>query len=168
MTSYYVMGPADLKDPVASPHEADRLVFIPEKFSWGAFILSLLWLLWHRMWLVLLGFLVVSILAQAAANLAGGVAPVLAAWAVAFLLGLEANGLRRWTLEQAKWRLLGLVSASDETEAELRYFSKLQAQSNGRAEDEAPPAPIERRSRTIPRVGTERVAGLTLSPGAGQ
>ncbi|MFD1697472.1 DUF2628 domain-containing protein [Roseibium aestuarii] len=168
MTSYYVMGPSDLKDPVASPHEADRLVFIPEKFSWGAFVLSVLWLLWHRMWLVLLGFLTISILTQAAASFAGGPAPLLAAWAVAFLLALEANGLRRWTLEQAGWRLLGLVTGSDQTEAELRYFAKLQAQAIGHREEDVPPAPIERIRGIIPRIGSERVAGLTLSPEGGR
>ncbi|MBO0347189.1 DUF2628 domain-containing protein [Roseibium limicola] len=168
MTSFYVMGPADLQDPVSSPREADRLVFIPEKFSWGAFVLSILWLIWHRMWLVLLGFLTVSIAVQGAANFAGGPAPFFAGWAVAFLLALEANGLRRWTLQQADWRTLGLVTAADETEAELRYFAKLQAQADGRVEKDHPPAPIERRSSIIPRVGTERVAGLTLSPEAGR
>ncbi len=162
MSTYYVMAPPDLKDPVASPHEADRLVFVPDRFSWGAFLISIVWIVWHRMWLVLLGYLLVTLTLELAAAFAGGIAPAIAAFAVAVLFGVEGNGLRRWTLERRGWRLMGLACGSDQTEAELRFFQGLQAKSTGRFPVMEPPAPVVRASRMIPRIGTETVVGLTL------
>lgn len=169
MTSYYVMAPADLKDPVVEPHEADRLTFIPDGFSWSAFVLSVFWLLWHRMWLVLLGYLVATLVLQGAASFAGQPAALIALWLAALLLGLEGNGLRRWTMERRGWKLRGLVNAADSTEAELRYFSSLQAEVTGTREaDDLPPAPIERPRGIVPRIGTERVVGMALRPEIGK
>ncbi|WP_417667875.1 DUF2628 domain-containing protein [Roseibium sp.] len=162
MSTYYVMAPPDLRDPVASPHEADRLVFIPDRFSWGAFVITIVWLLWNRMWLVLLGYLAATLTLELAAAFAGGIAPAIAALAVSVLFGFEGNGLRRWTLERKGWRLMGLACGADQTEAELRFFQGLQAKVTGTSAVSQPPAPIVRASKVIPRIGTETVVGLTL------
>src|SRR5260221_8049135 len=34
-----------------TPEEAERVVFLREKFSWPAFVFGPLWLLWNRLWL---------------------------------------------------------------------------------------------------------------------
>lgn len=162
MSTYYVMAPPDMKDPVASPHEADRLVFLPDRFSWAAFAVSLVWIVWHRMWLVLLGYLTVTLTLELAAAFAGGLAPAVAAFAVSLLFGFEANGLRRWTMERGGWRLLGLACGADQTEAELRFFQGLQAKASGLSPAGEAPAPIVRPSGIVPRIGTETVVGLTL------
>jgi hypothetical protein len=47
--------------------------------------------------------------------------------AFAFLFALEANNLRRWTLERNGWRLVGIVEGRNLLEAERRYFSALLA-----------------------------------------
>ncbi|WP_153771663.1 DUF2628 domain-containing protein [Labrenzia sp. CE80] len=162
MSTFYVMAPPDLKDPVASPHEADRLVFVADRFSWAAFVISIVWIIWHRMWLVLLGYLAITLALEVTAAFAGGIAPAVAAFAVALLFGFEANGLRRWTMERSGWRVLGLACGSDQTEAELRFFQSLQSKSSGSSPASQPPAPIVRPSRVIPKIGTETVVGLTL------
>ncbi|WP_417687289.1 DUF2628 domain-containing protein [Roseibium sp.] len=162
MSTYYVMAPPDLKDPVASPHEADRLLFIADKFSWGACVITLVWLAWNRMWLILLAYLAATLSLELAAALAGGAAPAVAALAVSIIFGFEGNGLRRWTLERKGWRLMGLACGSDQTEAELRFFQGLQAKATGMSAASQPPAPIVRASKIIPRIGTETVVGLTL------
>ncbi|SHM89256.1 DUF2628 domain-containing protein [Roseibium suaedae] len=161
-STYYVMAPPDLKDPVASPHEADRLVFVPDRFSWPAFAFSIIWILWNRLWLVLLGYLVVTLVLETAAAVTGGAAPMVAGLAVSILFGFEANSLRRWSMERAGWRVLGLACGSDETEAELRFFHAMQNKAAGKAVVRETPAPIVRLSGIIPRIGTERVVGLPL------
>ena len=35
---------------------ADAIVFVKEGFAWAALVFPILWLLYHRMWLVLAGF----------------------------------------------------------------------------------------------------------------
>ncbi|MEJ8474981.1 DUF2628 domain-containing protein [Roseibium algae] len=162
MSTYYVMAPPDLRDPVASPHEADRLVFIPDRFSWGAFVFSVVWIIWHRLWLVLLGYLVLTLALELAAVFAGGSALFVAAFSMSLLFGFEANGIRRWSMERSGWRLLGLASGADQTEAELRFFHGLQSEASGLPAAIDTPAPIVRPSSIIPRIGTESVVGLTL------
>ena len=162
MTTYYVMAPPNVQDPVVSPHEADRLVFVPDRFSWFAFIVSIFWIIWHRMWLVLLGYLGLTLVLELTAVFIGGPAPAVAALAIALIFGFEANGLRRWSLERSGWRLIGIACGNDQMEAELRFFQGLQSRVSGVFPGAEPPAPIERPSRFIPKVGTETVVGLTL------
>ena len=49
----------------ASPPDPERFVFVRDGFSFWAFLLGPLWMLWHRLWLVLIGYLVLVILLQA-------------------------------------------------------------------------------------------------------
>lgn len=163
MSTYLVMAPPDLKDPVASLDAAQSIVFVPDRFSWLAFLYSLPFLLWHRMWLVLLAYLAVSVIIELTATSIGGAAPIIAAFALSVLFALEANGLRRWSLERKGWRLIALSSGTDQEEAELRFFSSLVA-----APSTPTPKASTHSSGIVPRVGTEHVIGLTLGTGAGR
>lgn len=60
--------------PRAAPRERDleRAVFIKDGFSFPAFFLSIPWLLWQRLWLVLCGFLVLTIALELAARYSNG------------------------------------------------------------------------------------------------
>ena len=49
--------PARHADPLP---DAERIVFVRDGFSFWAFLVAPWWMLWHRMWLVLLGYVVVS------------------------------------------------------------------------------------------------------------
>ncbi len=48
--------PPRAKESAAAP---DRFVFVRDRFNWAAFIFGALWMVWHRLWLVLLGYFVV-------------------------------------------------------------------------------------------------------------
>ena len=48
------------------PRDPERFVFVRDGFSFWAFLLAPLWLLWHRLWLVLLGYIGVSVEVQIA------------------------------------------------------------------------------------------------------
>ncbi|CAN0506454.1 unnamed protein product [Discosporangium mesarthrocarpum] len=47
---------------------------------------------------------------------------------VNFLIALEGNELKRWTLERRGYGLVGLVTAPSPYEAELIYFGRLLAE----------------------------------------
>ncbi|WP_346911980.1 DUF2628 domain-containing protein [uncultured Roseibium sp.] len=160
MSTYMVMAPPDVRDPAASPEAADRLVFIADRFSWFAFGFSVIYLLWHRMWLVLLGYLVVATALELAAAMIGDAAPAVATLAISLLFAFEANGLRRWTLERKGWRMIAVACGADVEEAELRFFRGLEDEAPKAPETPAPPHPTAH--PIIPRIGTEHVVGLTF------
>src|SRR5579872_3899284 len=106
MTIYTVLGPPPADGDVAP--DPMSLLFIKEGFCWPALFFPEIWLIFRRMWLVLLLDLVVIVAAAAVARKAG---PVVAAVLVLarLLFALEANGLRRWTCYRHGYRLLGVV-----------------------------------------------------------
>ncbi|WP_346893093.1 DUF2628 domain-containing protein [uncultured Roseibium sp.] len=160
MSTYMVMAPPDVKDPVASPEAADRLVFIADRFSWFAFGFSIIYLLWHRMWLVLLGYLVVATALELSVSMLGDAAPAVATLAISLLFAFEANGLRRWTLERKGWRMIAVTCGANVEEAELRFFRGLD---DGTTEPPPPPPSLHPTAQPIiPRIGTEHVVGLTF------
>ena len=107
----------------AAAHE--RLVFVREGFVWSALILPFVWILWHRLWLVLLGWMVGILVVELIGRVAGTPAGTAASVVYAVWFALSAADLRRWTLERRGWQLAGLVEASGHDEAEQRFFHKL-------------------------------------------
>lgn len=106
-------------------HALDNAVLVRDGFSWGAFFFQVLWCLWNRLWLVALGFVLVSAALSFSLEWAGlpQAAIVLAGALLALLFALEANNLRRLTLERRGLALRGVVVAPDLYEAERRAFS---------------------------------------------
>ena len=105
---------------------AERFVFVPERFSLLAMLFALPWLLVHRLWLATLGYILVLIGLSAAGTAIGlGEQAVgFLSLAVSVLLGFEAHNLRRWSLERAGYRLVGVVSAPSLQDAEQKFFSQ--------------------------------------------
>jgi hypothetical protein len=111
-------------------HAADRLeraealVVVPDGFSWPAALLTPFWLLAHRLWLPFVGYLVAVGLIEGVLWLAGAGESV-AAWIVVglhVLVGLEADSLRRWSLERRGYSYVGSVSGVTLDECERRFF----------------------------------------------
>jgi uncharacterized protein DUF2628 len=102
----------------------ERFVFVRDGFYWSAFLFSGLWMLLHRLWLVLIAYVVLALAFGFAAErlqLSPGAGAVVGLLFV-FLIGLEAGTLRRWTLRRNRWRELGTVVAPDLEAAERRFF----------------------------------------------
>jgi Protein of unknown function (DUF2628) len=101
-----------------------RLTFVRDGFHFWAFLLGPLWMLRHRMWLVLIGhLLVVGGLAFGLSRLGAPAGTgVVVGLLIALLIGLEASTLRRWTLARRGWHGLGVVVADDVELAERRFF----------------------------------------------
>jgi hypothetical protein len=104
--------------------QPDQFVFVRDGFHGWAFLLTPLWMLWHRLWLVLLLYLVLMIGVEAglwAIGASAGVKAVIGLL-VSLLAGLEAATLRRWTLERHGWSTVGVVVDEDQETAERRFF----------------------------------------------
>ncbi len=124
MKIYTVHAPVPARaGAVAAP---ERVVFVRDGFHFWAFAASALWLLYHRLWLALLGYLVVGLGLTAVLRAvgAGQAASLIAMGLLALLMGFEGATLRRWTLSRGRWRQLDVVVADDEEAAERRFFDR--------------------------------------------
>jgi hypothetical protein len=104
----------------------DRFVFVRDGFYVWAFVFGPFWLLARRLWLVLLGYLVMTIAVTIALTaLRVGAGPrLIVMLLIALLLGLEAASLWRWTLGRRGWRQLDVVVGDDVPSAERRFFDR--------------------------------------------
>jgi hypothetical protein len=141
----------------------DKLVFVRDGFYFWAFVAAILWLIWHRLWLALLGYVVISVVAEFALSMlgVGSGARLLVMAVFALLVGLEAGSLRRWKLSRGKWRQLDIVTADSEEAAERRFFERWNAKTARNVT--ASPPPLPRASLAQPQHG---VIGLFPEPGA--
>jgi hypothetical protein len=104
----------------------DRFAFVRDGFRFWAALLGPLWLAWHRLWLALIGWIVVMIAIEVGlARLgAGGTAFFFTNVLIALLMGFEASSIQRWTLSRHNWRQLDIVVAGNEESAERRFFDR--------------------------------------------
>ncbi len=165
MKTYLVFEP---EDGSRGADSADDVVFLREKFYWLALLFAPLWLLWHRLWLGFLGWLLVVILLGVAAYALGLNQQVSAviAWLPSLVLAFEGSELRRRKLLRTGYLDGGVAVGADLEDAEQRYFSDW----SGRA---APPRNDRRPSAQVPPTqpspaGTNPVIGLFPQPGGGR
>jgi hypothetical protein len=136
----------------ANGRVTDRFVFVRDGFHFWAALLGVVWLAWHRLWLALIGWIVLmAVIDIAMVRLGvGAMAILLADLLLALLLGFEAASLERWTLSRRNWRQLDIVVADDEEQAERRFFdrwtAKQRALNDQSAVDRGAPPP----TRDIP------------------
>jgi hypothetical protein len=103
---------------------AERLVFVKDGFSWLAALFAPLWLIAHRLWWPLLGYVLLITALQLLTLVAAldqrwiGLANV----ALHLLVGFEADTLRRWGLGRRGWTTLGTVTGKTAPECERRFF----------------------------------------------
>ena len=127
--------------PVTSggaPEATDRFAFVRDGFHFWAMVFSVIWLAWHRLWLALVGWLVLMVAVDMGLAALGIDRSALFAvdFLLALLLGFEAASLRRWTLSRRKWRQLDIVVADDEEAAERRFFDRWTARQRGLGTDQ--------------------------------
>ena len=122
MAVYTVHEPPPKRYEVAG--DPDRFVFVRDGFSFWAFLLGPLWMLRHRMWLVLLGYVVVVVALEVGQRALGVSSSVTCTVSVllALLVGFEAATLRRFTLGRRKWINVGVIVGDDLEAAERRFF----------------------------------------------
>ena len=128
MIAYTVHEPAEPSSDLYA--RAEQVVFVKEGFAWFALVFPILWLLYQRMWVVL-GIFIGASIAVSMLMLALGASEQAAAWssfALGALLALQANDLRRWTLESSDYLLMATVTGRNLDECEMKYFQQMVAQ----------------------------------------
>jgi hypothetical protein len=104
--------------------DPDRFVFVRDGFSWPAFLFGPLWMLRHRMWLVLVIYVALMVGVNAGLRRLG--LPIETVFVVgaliALLVGIEAGTLRRFKLARRGWSNVGVIVGDDREMAEQRFF----------------------------------------------
>src|SRR3954453_18827069 len=137
MTTFTVHEPLPRKnEATASPV---WFAFVRDGFYFWAFLLGPVWMLYHRLWLVLLMYLAGTTAIQAALWALGVSGPVkfTVALLIAVLVGFEAGSLRRWSLR--RWTNRGIVVAYNREAAEHRFFDRWSGSLSATAAGPEPP-----------------------------
>jgi hypothetical protein len=130
MPVYTVHGKRSPDGDIAMRRDAadDRIVLVRDGFHFWAFAMTILWLIVHRLWWGLLGYIVLSFGVMATLSSLGisGGARLAVMLVLSLLVGFEASSLRRWSLSRGKWRQLDVIVAEDVESAERRFFDRRQ------------------------------------------
>jgi hypothetical protein len=155
----------------------DRFSFVRDGFYFWATLLGPVWLAWHRLWLAMVGWLVLmAAIDVGMVKLGVSLAAILVAdILLALLLGFEAASLERWTLSRRNWHQLDVVVADDEEAAERRFFDRWTAKQRALSNDQlavdrgAPPPTRDIPGQTFskpPPLPQSDIIGLFPEPGA--
>ena len=100
------------------------IVLVSEGFCWGACVLSLIWALWHRMWLVVLGLVIVSVVLNIMVYMLGmdETTGYFLNIGIAILIGLVANDIRRWSLALLGFVDSGVALGDNQDDALARFL----------------------------------------------
>ena len=159
MKTYLVFEQAEAGRTV---NAAERVLFVREKFFWLALILPLFWLLWHRLWVGLLGWIGAVVIIGGiiwALNL-DQITAAAASLSPALVVALEGTELRRRKLLRQGFREAGVVVADDLEDAERRFFARWLAREETLRP--APSGPVP----PLPPLPQTSVIGLFPEPGA--
>jgi Protein of unknown function (DUF2628) len=160
MPAFTILEPPAYRQAVID--DADRFIFLPERFSLWAFLFGPLWMIWRRLWVVLIVYVVgIGLIVYALRLLSvdsSAVAVVLAL--IHLLIGLDATSLVRWTRIRHGWRECGIVIADDLDMAERRFF-------HNRMVLRTPARPSSMPAAGSPAARTD-IIGLFPEPGGGR
>jgi hypothetical protein len=160
MATFTVLEPPPKRnEDSASPV---RFAFVRDGFYFWALVFGPIWMLYHRMWLVFLMYVVASAGVQAALWALGASALVkfIVSVLIALLIALEAGTLRRWSLR--RWTDRGIVVAYNREAAEHRFFDRWQGEPAPYA---SPPATPPRPSQAPGHVASDQdIVGLFPQP----
>ena len=108
------------------PEDPASVIFIREGFCWTALLAPLLWLLYHRMWLVAAVYIGLSMVLGVFAQVEGEpqLLTGLAGLGFSLIVAFEAFELRRWHLRRKGFRQVASIAAENLDLAEMRYFTR--------------------------------------------
>jgi len=146
--------------------DPERFVFVRDGLYVWALLLTPLWMLWRRLWLVLLSYVVITVGLDAAMAALGAsfAVLVLVGILISVLVGLEASTLLRFTLRRRGWKNVGIVSGDDHEDAERRFFDAWMRDASSRPKP--PSAAVPPRPPRAAPAGASGVIGLFPEPGA--
>lgn len=124
MPTYTVHAPPRRIDDESD--RPDRFRFIRDGFYFWAFALAPLWLLFHRLWLALLIYVVgygAAGTGMALLRVPSNIQLIIGIL-VAAIIGVEASTIWRWTLTRRGWTAVGFVVGEDAEIAERRFYGE--------------------------------------------
>jgi hypothetical protein len=171
MPVYTVHAPSAITADTRSA--GDRVEFVRDGFHFWAFVFGVLWLIYHRLWLATLGYVVVTVGLMVGLTLlhVDSQTRFVVMLLIAIWMGLEAASLQRWTLSRRRWRQIDVVVADDAQMAERRFFDRWTAARGGPDDDASvdrggPPPTRDVPPRPFSRPPSETdVLGLFPQPG---
>jgi hypothetical protein len=104
-----------------SSKNQDELIIVKEGFSIYAAVFNLLWALYHKMWLVVLIGIIVSLCAMPLEKLG---LYYLYDMTILLIFSFFASDIRGCYATRSGYVLADVVTALDEEEAELKYYYK--------------------------------------------
>jgi hypothetical protein len=155
----------------------DRFTFVRDSFHVWAALFGVVWLAWHRLWLALIGWIVLMIVIDVAMVRlgVGGTVVFLVDALLALLLGFEAASVERWTFSRRNWHQIDIVVADDQEAAERRFFDRWTAKQRASSNDQpavdrgAPPPTRDISGQAFsrpPPLPRDEIIGLFPEPGA--
>ena len=122
MATFLVLIPPDAKS------QDEHARFIRDGFSWVAFLLPYIWLLWHRAWLAAALVFAVQALGSAISDHpVFGLAGVVLCLATNLLVTLEGPTMIVAGLKRNGWTVDAAISADDRATAEEIYYMDIAA-----------------------------------------
>ncbi len=105
---------------------AARMAFVRDGFSWGAFLVPVIWLIWRRMWWILAVYLAAALVLTLLLDwwAPNEAVQVVIGLGFALLFAFEANALRRWSLRRQNWRQAGIAVGAGRDGAERDFFAR--------------------------------------------
>lgn len=100
-------------------------ILVKDGFSWPAFLVPFIWLIYNRMWIVLAIYVAAEI---ALAAIAAGLSlpeglTMVASLALSFIIGFQGNDFHRWSLERRRFKQHAVVAGASLPDAEHRFFA---------------------------------------------
>lgn len=102
----------------------DTVIPIAEGFSWMAFIFSIFWPIYHRLWSMTIAYLIYYFVVGTLHTWKwiGEFEVLLLHFVFLFLMGATAYDWQRWSLKQQGYILFDIVSGTTKEEALRRFF----------------------------------------------
>ncbi|MGJ7042504.1 hypothetical protein J2Y63_005786 [Shinella sp. BE166] len=114
--------------PPGAKSQDENARIIRDHFSWIAFFLPYIWLLWHRAWLAAaLVFAIQSLGSVLSEHAVFGFAGVGICLATSLLVALEGPTMIVAGLRRAGWTVDAVISADDRATAEEIYYMDIKA-----------------------------------------
>ena len=159
MASWIVMEPAGSR---STAYAADP-TFIRDGFSFAAFLLPPLWLLWHRLWIEAALAIAALMLAAALPEVTGFALAAPLLWLlVSLFVGLEGNALRIAALSRRGWSNWGVVEAGNLDDADAHYTVRA---TGAETDADIPAAMLAPSANAGARPIAGEPIGLLLNPG---
>ena len=112
-------------DKIPLGYQIENILVVKEGFCWPAFLFTMLWAIWQRLWLVAAGLLSISLITIFILDRLGADQSVILIiyFGITMVFGYHANDFRRTKLKQIGYLERGVVCGVTEDAAVWRYLT---------------------------------------------